>query len=322
MLEGTQPDVVHITTPPQSHFDVTRICLEAGCHAYVEKPFTLNATEAEELLTLAKKKGLKITVGHDAQFTPVALRMRKLVREGFLGGPPVHMESLFCYDFGDQRYVKAFLGDETHWLRKLPGKLLQNIISHGISKIAEFMTSDNPKVIACGFNSPLIKNLNETDIIDELRTIIYDDDTTAYFTFSSQFNPIPHQFRLYGKKNSLLVDDDNQTLIKFKGGKYKSYLNHFIPPFIQAKQYTSNFLYNMNKFLKNDFHMDYGMRYLIKAFHRSISDNEPLPMTYKEILTTARIMDSVFEQIKIPARSEHPFSDTCQYLQENVSTPE
>jgi predicted dehydrogenase len=297
LLESAHPDVVHITTPPQSHFELARVCLEAGCHIYVEKPFTLNTTEAEELINFATKKNLKITVGHDAQFTPAALRMRKLIQDGFLGGPPVHMESLFCYDFGDQRYVKAFLGDETHWLRTLPGKLLQNIISHGISKIAEFIKDDYPKVIAYGFNSPLIKSLNETQIIDELRTIIYDDSTTAYFTFSSQMNPIPHQFRLYGKKNSLIVDDDNQTLIKFKGGKCKSYLNYFIPPFIYAKQYITNSLYNMNKFIKSDFHTDYGMRYLIKAFYHSISDNAPLPMTYKEILITSRIMDSIFSQI-------------------------
>ena len=50
MLRATAPDVVHITTPPQSHFSVARQCLESGCHVYVEKPFTLYASEAEELI--------------------------------------------------------------------------------------------------------------------------------------------------------------------------------------------------------------------------------------------------------------------------------
>ena len=35
----TRPDVVHITTSPQSHFDIAHYCLENGCHVYVEKPF-------------------------------------------------------------------------------------------------------------------------------------------------------------------------------------------------------------------------------------------------------------------------------------------
>jgi len=298
LLNVTHPDVVHVTTPPQSHFELTRVCLEAGCNVYVEKPFTLNAKEAEELIKLAIKKNLKITVGHDLQFSPAAIRMRELIRDGFLGGPPVHMESIFCYDFGDVRYVKAFLGDKTHWVRTLPGNLTQNVISHGVCKIAEFLTGDNPKVIAHGFVGPLLKSIDETEIIDELRVIIHDNNsTTAYFTFSSQLNPVMHQFRVYGTKNSLIVDDDNQTLIKIKGGKYKSYLNHFIPPCIYAKQYLANSIHNIQKFIKADFHMNYGMKHLIEKFYRSISDNAPLPITYKEILLTSRIMDSIFEQV-------------------------
>src|SRR5215813_8795053 len=41
LLTEARPDVVHITTPPTSHFEVARKCLEAGCHVYVEKPFTV-----------------------------------------------------------------------------------------------------------------------------------------------------------------------------------------------------------------------------------------------------------------------------------------
>ena len=40
MLDEAKPDVVHITTPPESHFEIAKICLEPGCHVYVEKPFT------------------------------------------------------------------------------------------------------------------------------------------------------------------------------------------------------------------------------------------------------------------------------------------
>ena len=42
LLSNAKPDVVHITTPPLSHFALGRQCLEHGCHVYIEKPFTLN----------------------------------------------------------------------------------------------------------------------------------------------------------------------------------------------------------------------------------------------------------------------------------------
>src|SRR2546422_11311361 len=47
MLHVGKPDVVHITTPPQSHFDIAKLCLEAGCNVYVEKPFTVYEDEAQ-----------------------------------------------------------------------------------------------------------------------------------------------------------------------------------------------------------------------------------------------------------------------------------
>lgn len=300
LLDAAHPDVVHITTPPQSHFELAKTCLNAGCSVYVEKPFTINANEAETLIRLAEEKKLKITVGHNLQFSPAALRMRKLINENYLGGPPVHMESIFCYDFGDALFARAFLGDQSHWLRSLPGKLIQNIISHGVCKIAEYLPNNNPSVIAHGHTSPLLKSIGENDIIDELRVIIHDGDSiTAYFTFSSQMNPKLHQFRIHGPKNSLILDDDNQTLIQLKGGKYKSYLNHFIPPLLYSRQYLKNSLFNIYRFVKMDFHMTYGMKYLIESFHRTVSDNTPLPISYKEILLTARIMDAIFAQTNL-----------------------
>src|SRR5439155_114293 len=137
---------------------------------------------------LANERSLKMTVGHDAQFNHAARRMRTLVHSGFLGDGPVHMESYYCYEFG-QAYARALLGDTRHWVRRLPGKLLHNVISHGIARIAEFLT--------------------------------------------------------------------------------------------------------------NDLHMKSGMRYLIQSFYDSIIENAPVPIPYREILLTARIMDAIFVQLGV-----------------------
>ncbi len=61
--------------------------------------------------------------------------------------------------------------------------------------------------------------------------IVADDDgTTAYFTFSSQMRPSLHQFRLYGPKNGLMLDHDQESLIKLRGARFKSYGEKFAPP--------------------------------------------------------------------------------------------
>jgi predicted dehydrogenase len=298
LLNECRPDVVHITTPPESHFKLAGLCLERGCHVYVEKPFTLNYPDAQRLLALADERKLKVTAGHDAQFGHSARRMRTLVQGGYLGGVPVHIESYYCYELGDSGYVRALLSDKQHWVRRLPGKLLHNIISHGIAKVAEFLTTEVPVVIAHGFVSPFLRGMGESEIIDELRVIISEQGrTTAYFTFSSQMRPSLHQLRVYGPKNGLIVDQDQEILIKLPGVRGKSYLEKFIPPINFAQQYMRNLAMNVGAFLRRDFHMTAGMHYLIESFYRSIAQDTPVPIPYREILLTAKIMDDIFMQI-------------------------
>lgn len=298
LLEEVQPDVVHITTPPQSHFDLAKACLEHDCHVYVEKPFSLYYEDARKLIRIAEERNLKITAGHDDQFTHVARRMRELVQSGFLGGVPVHMESYYCYELGSSGYAGALLGDKKHWVRQLPGKLLHNIISHGIARIAEFLTTDSPKVIAHGFISPALRCMGENEIIDELRVILSEEDrSSAYFTFSSQMRPSLHQFCIYGLKNGLVLDHDQETLIKLRGTRFASYAEKFLPPVIYAKQYISNLNVNLKSFLARDFHMKSGMKFLIESFYHCIVEDTPPPIPYREILLTAKIMDDIFLQI-------------------------
>jgi predicted dehydrogenase len=300
LLSDARPDVVHITTPPASHFEIAKLCLDQGCHVYVEKPFTLDADEARRLIELAELNRAKLTVGHNDQFSHVARRMRALVESGYLGGAPVHMESYYGYDLGDPSYARALLGNQHHWVRRLPGKLLHNIISHGIARIAEFLTCDDPRVIAYGHVSPLLRGIGETDIVDELRVIISDDErTTAYFTFSSQMKPALHQLRIYGPKNGLVLDQDHEILLRLRGSRFKSYANCFIPPVIFAKEQLSNVFGNVRLFLARDFHVDSGMKCLIESFYRSIQDDAPVPIPYRQILLTTRIMDAIFDQLKM-----------------------
>jgi len=298
LLEKARPDVVHITTPPEGHFELACLCMQYGANVYIEKPFTVYADQTQKLIELAEEQGVKLTAGHNDQFSPVARRMRALVQSGYLGGQPVHMESHYSYDLGDPSYARALLGDKNHWVRRLPGKLLQNIISHGIARVAEFLTTDRPHVIAHGFVGQVLKSINETEIIDELRVIISEGEgTTAYFTFSSQMKPAIHEFRIYGTKNGLILDHDHEILIKLRGKKYKSLADKFIPPVQFAKQNIENLLTNAKLFLSNDLHVDSGIKHLIESFYRSIRDGTPVPIPYREILLTAKIMESIFDSL-------------------------
>ena len=299
LLDKAKPDVVHITTSPHGHFPIAKQCLEKGCHVYVEKPFTLYANEARQLIELAEQQNRKLTVGHDAQFSHVARELRSEVEQGFLGGKPVHMESSYCYDYGEEVYASAFLGNRSHWLRTLPGKLLHNVISHGIARLAEYIEADSPEIVARGFISPTLSHLGEHETLDELRVMIKDrDQVTAYFTFSSQIRPSINQFRVYGRKNGLFLDESQQLLIRLRGEKFRSYGEKFLPAANYSLQYLRNLSRNLRLFLKNDFHFEAGKKYLIERFYDSIRDDRPVPISYREIRLTYHIMDEIFRQIR------------------------
>src|SRR5437762_11423796 len=222
LLHAASPNVVHITTPPQSHYSLAKQCLESGSHVYLEKPFTITAEEGEWLIDLAENRDLKITVGHNYQFTLEMLEMRRLISEGYLGGRPIHLESYWSYDLAGSMYAGAFLGSRAHWLHELPAQLFSNIISHGIAQLAEFLDDDVPLIVAAAHRSPQLSHSSGSDLMDELRVLLRDKHgTTALFCFPTQLSPALNRLRLYGPRNSLKVDILTGTLIRSPGASYK-----------------------------------------------------------------------------------------------------
>jgi len=297
MLQAASPDVVHITTPPQSHYSLAAQCLNAGSHVYVEKPFTITAGEAEALVQLAEDRCLRATVGHNYQFTLEMLDMRRLVKNGFLGGKPVHLESYWSYDLGDLRYASAFLSNRTHWVRQLPGQLFHNIISHGIAKLTEFLDDELVEIVATAHQSEQLRSVGAGEVLDELRVLIRDkSETTALFCFSTQIKGL-NQLRIYGLANSMVADIITGSLVRNYSRPYKSYLTYFVPPLKSALEYFRNARANASNFLSRRLYQDFGMKELIERFYTSVRTGGQPPIPYREIILTARIMDEIFAQI-------------------------
>jgi predicted dehydrogenase len=298
MLRTAKPQIVHITTPPQSHFALAKQCLDGGCHVYLEKPFTITAAEAQTLLADAEAKGLKVTAGHNYQFTLEMMEMRRLVGEGFLGGKPVHLESHWSYDLGDVNYVGPVLGNRNHWVRQLPGQLFHNIISHGIAKLAEFLDDNIVEVRADAHQSEGLRRMGGADVMDELRVLIRDRaGTTGFFCFSTQFRPGLNELRVFGPSNSMVADINTGSLVRSFGRSDKSYLTYFLPPWRLGREHFRNARRNVINFIRGRLHQDFGMKELIERFYNSVEGSAPLPIPYREILLTARIMDAIFVQI-------------------------
>lgn len=89
-----QVDLVVIATPNDSHASIARSALAAGKHVVVEKPFTVDLAEARELIALARRHGVLLSVFHNRRWDSDFLTVRKAVADGLVGDV-THFESHF-----------------------------------------------------------------------------------------------------------------------------------------------------------------------------------------------------------------------------------
>lgn len=78
-------DIVYVATPHPFHAEDAAIVLEAGKHVLVEKPFTLNRAQAEQVADLARAKGLLAMEAMWTRYLPHMVRVREVIASGVLG---------------------------------------------------------------------------------------------------------------------------------------------------------------------------------------------------------------------------------------------
>jgi hypothetical protein len=78
-------DIVAVSVNVPQHYDLIRPALEAGKDVFSEWPLARNLAEADELVQLAKEKGVRTSVGLQARQNPSILKAKEIVASGKLG---------------------------------------------------------------------------------------------------------------------------------------------------------------------------------------------------------------------------------------------
>ncbi len=127
MIDTEKPDVVHISTPNSTHYDIAMYAMERGVHVVCEKPLTTNVADAEKLCAFAREKGLVCSVNFNLRFNPQVMQMKEMVRRGDAGGIyTVHGSYLQDWLYYDTDYSwrlepeisgesRAFADIGSHW---------------------------------------------------------------------------------------------------------------------------------------------------------------------------------------------------------------
>lgn len=296
LLRIERPDVVHVATPPHVHVALAKKAIDAGAHVLVEKPFALTYAAAADLVAYAEQHQKKLCVGYSYHFEPPAMTLREHLEAGRLGDI-VHLEAFYGYNL-DGPFGAALFGDPTHWVHGLPGKLLQNVLDHPVSKIIEFLPDEHPEVSAFGSVRRTARFGDVRDeLVDEARIVIRGERVSAYVTFSAHARPMHHFLRVYGTKNTAHVDYASRTCTLDVTDSLPSAVGRLVPAFQSAAGYAREGLHNMGLFARSRFHYFAGFGELFARFYRAIQDGSPLPVSHRDILRNAWVLEQIFTQV-------------------------
>jgi predicted dehydrogenase len=85
LLADDTLDAIVVATSVPTHYPLGKKALEAGKHTFIEKPIALKAADAQDLLSTAEAKGVKLMVGHLLEYHPAVRKLKELVDDGSLG---------------------------------------------------------------------------------------------------------------------------------------------------------------------------------------------------------------------------------------------
>jgi len=88
-------DIIYVATPHPQHEEATILCLNHGKAVICEKPFAVNARQAERMIRCAREKGVFLMEAMWTRFLPTVLKTRELIADGAIGDVRV-----VCADFG------------------------------------------------------------------------------------------------------------------------------------------------------------------------------------------------------------------------------
>ena len=192
LIKSPEVDAIAVITPVWTHYELTKAALENGKHVFVEKPFTSNAKQAEELINLAEQKNLRIMVDHTFLFTGAVRRIQKLLKDGTLG-------NLYYYDS-----TRVNLGLFQHDVN-----VIWDLAPHDLSIMNHLLHKDAEAISATGQ-----AHLNSHEDIAFI-TAYYPDKMIAHVNVN-WISPVKVRTTLIGGEKKMLVWNDLEADEKLK----------------------------------------------------------------------------------------------------------
>ena len=209
LLPVASLDAVYISaTPETTHFPMARDFLMAGKHVFLEKPIALQLAEADELIAIARDRGLKFTIGYSQRFNPKFAYVRKSIRDGTIGRPVSALVS---------RHITRNLGKKISGRIKLSPAAME--ATHDLDFVLWCLEPAKPVRVYSQVNYGAMRESSGGDIPDtQWITVTMDSGLTFVIGAGWSLPPGYPNFsttwiEFVGTEGAVMVDDSHRDVV-------------------------------------------------------------------------------------------------------------
>lgn len=284
MLRDVKPEVVHVTTPPTSHFRLAMEALQSGAHVLVEKPATVTLDELERLVAYAGERQLVLTEDYNYVFNHGTREIARWVETGMLGAV-VHVEVTMSLNlFGPGGFADP---NARHPALTLTGGALADFLPHLASVAYRFIGAHRRAHAIWTKRRPSILPY------DELHAVVEGALGTATLGFSSTAQPDAFWLRVFGERAQASTNlfETRLTVEKLRDGPKP--LQPFLNGIAEGRAVRRAAIGTLLRKFKPGPGTYDGMWHLIAGTHEALARGAALPVPAEQVLAINRMVDAL-----------------------------
>ena len=284
MLREVKPDIVHVTTPPTSHFRLALDALQSGAHVLVEKPATATLAELEQLVRYAGDQQRVLTEDYNYVFNHATREIGRWIENGMLGAV-VHVEVMMALNlFGPGGFADP---NARHPALALAGGALADFLPHLASLAHRFIGTHRRAHAIWTKRRPSILPY------DELHAVVEGATATATLGFSATAQPDAFWLRVFGERAQASTNlfETRLTFERLRDGpKPLQSLRNGLEEGRAVRRAAIGTL--MRKFKAGPGTYD-GMWQLIAGTYAALAQGAPLPVPVAHVLEVNRMVEAL-----------------------------
>lgn len=291
MIRTENTDVIHITTPPQTHPALAEKAISLKNHVLIEKPMTLDYPSALKLYGLAREHNVKLCVDHNHLFDQWMLKGKEALK-GLKHEDIIYVESYYGINVQIPEIMGYRGAGEISWIFSLPGGLFHDFIAHPMYLMLEYTGRPLKMETMATSRGALFQ-----DLTDELHIMVEGENAYGKLTISFNAKPFQHFVKIYHKKTLVTVDFNYMTCVATPVRNMPGAVAKIVNNIGTAKNLTTQTFSNVFRFVTGKLKPYSGMQNLIHGFYDSIVESKEPPVPEEKVLTVMKTIDDVWKDV-------------------------